>query len=139
MSKTKVQVSYGSFSQTYPPMPCRITIYTATGARHPVQAKIYRKTTADWEGGAEALVNDYLIGAGGGTTSGEHLLFEFECPPTQQYWQNHIQTPEFSPFPIFLDRMIGTCESRGFVITYPGGISRAPFPPQSAEELLASY
>jgi hypothetical protein len=119
-------------------MPCRITIYTATGARHPVEAKTYRKTGGDWEGGATALVNDVLIGTLG-TTTGEHVKFEFECPAPQQYWEIHIQTPEFSPFPNFLDRMIGSCENRGFVITYPGGISRAPFPPQSAEEVLACY
>ena len=139
MSKTTVEVTYLPFSPTYPPMPCRITIYTATAPRHPLEAKISKRTGGAWEGAGSGLVNDYLIGTQG-TTTGEQLRFEFDCPAPNQFWEIHIQTPPFSPFPNFLDSMIGSCENRGFQIAYPGGISRAQYvPPQSAAEVLANY
>lgn len=136
--KTSVHVTYLPYSVTWPPMPCRITIYTATGPRHPVEALIERKTDGDWQRQGTGLVNDYIIGAGG-TMNGEQLRFTFDCPAPDQYWEIHIQTPEFSPFPNFLDSMIGSCETRKFKIGYPGVISRSDLPVGSAEEVFAGY
>lgn len=136
--KTTVTVVYMGFPQTYPPLPCRITIYTATGARHPVMARIEKKTTGDWAPHGEGLVNDYQIGLDA-RNHDESLRFTFDCPAPDQFWEIHIQTPEFVPFPNFLDSLIGSCEPRAFMIAYPGGISRLVPPPRSEAEVVAGY
>jgi hypothetical protein len=118
---------------TYLPFPtpvvgyCRVTIYTATGPRHPVMADIKKSTMTGWESGGTMLVNDYPVGLVPSTFP-QVTKFEFDCPAPEQFWEIHIQTAPYNPLPNYLDSMIGSCEARGFVIVYPGIISRLPVP-----------
>lgn len=136
--KTAVLVSYAAFPSTAPPMPCLITIYTATGPRHPVTAQVEQKTVTGWEDKGTHLVNNYPIGTLG-TSFSEILKFTFDCPSPAQYWEIHIETPSFSPFPDYLDSMIGSCEPRSFAIAYPGIIVRESPRALAEAEVFANY
>lgn len=136
--KTAVYVSYLPFPSSAPPMPCVITIYTATGPRHPVEATVEQRTASGWEWKSDSLVNNYPIGTLG-TSFGEHLRFTFDCPAPGQYWEIHIETPSFSPFPNYLDSMIGSCEVREFAIAYPGIITRLNPRATTEAEVFAGY
>jgi hypothetical protein len=121
--KTSVLVTYMPFGG--PPIgSCRVTIYTATGPRHPVGAEVEQMTIpGQWTKQGTQDVNNFLVGAKSSFFP-EITRFTFECPFPPQYWEIHIQTPVYSPLPNFLDSMIGSCEPRGFVIQYPGVIAR---------------
>jgi len=122
--KTSVIVTYLPFSG--PPIGwCQITIYTATGPRHPVLAEISEKGLTGWEPKGTQLVNNYKVGLKPNSFS-EITLFTFDCPAPGQFWEIQFETPPYSPLPNFLDSMIPSCEPRGFVITYPGLIARVP-------------
>lgn len=121
--RTTVEVTYTPYPPVLPPAtPCQITIYTATGARHPVMATIEEKLPTGWVDRGEHLVNNWLVG--GLPVFGGGFKFTFDCPAPEQYWEIHIETPKFSPFPNYLDSMIGSCEDRSFTIVYPGIITR---------------
>ncbi len=136
--KTAVLVSYAAFASTLPPMPCIITIYTATGARHPVTAQVEQKSATGWDDKGTHLVNNYPIGTTA-TSFGEILKFTFDCPSPDQYWEIHIETMPFSPFPNYLDSMIGSCEPRSFAIAYPGIIVRESPRALAEAEVFANY
>src|ERR1043165_530562 len=122
--KTSVVVAYAPFLSEYPPVgACQITIYTATGPRHPVFAHIEQKSvTGEWEAKGDGLVNNYPIGLVG-SLLGEFLRFTFDCPAPQQYWEIHIETLPMNPLPSYLDSMIGSCEPREFENASPGALT----------------
>jgi hypothetical protein len=136
-NRTTVEVTCVAYPPTLPPIACQITIYTATGARHPVMATIEEKLPSGWVDRGEHLVNNWVVAAlplvGGG------FKFTFDCPSPAQYWEIHIETPKFSPFPDYLDSMIGSCENRSFTIVYPGIITREDPRLRSEAEVFANY
>jgi hypothetical protein len=136
--RTSVSVTYLPFPPQLP-MPCVITVYTATAPRHPVEARIESWSVTGWTDLGTGLVNNYPIGMAP-TIIGETLRFTFDCPAPQQYWEIHIETSPLSPFPNYLDSMIGSCESREFIITYPGIIVRSkPLLAATEAEVFANY
>lgn len=119
--RTLVVVTYLPFAS--PPVGfCFVTIYTATGPRHPVMAEIRESTMSGWKSETR-LVNNYPVGL---LPSAFPKVFQFifDCPAPEQFWEIHIQTAPYNPLPNFLDSMIPSCEARGFVIVYPGYIRR---------------
>jgi hypothetical protein len=138
--KTSVLVAYAPFPSEYPPVgACQITIYTATGPRHPVTALVEQKNmTGGWDDKGTHLVNNYPIGMVG-SLFGEILRFTFDCPAPQQYWEIHIETLPMNPLPSYLDSMIGSCEPREFAIAYPGVITRVTPHALSEEDVFANY
>lgn len=121
--QTQVIITYMPFGG--PPIgSCRVTIYTATGPRHPVSAQVEQMTIpGHWTNKGKQDVNNFLVGLNSSIFP-EITRFTFDCPFPPQWWEIHIQTPVYSPLPNFLDSMIGSCEGRGFAIQYPGVIAR---------------
>lgn len=138
--KTSVSVLYAPFPSAMPPVgACIITIYTATGPRHPVFAQIeQRNNTGGWDDKGSQFVNNYPIGLVG-SAFGELLRFTFDCPAPQQYWEIHIQTLPTNPLPNYLDSMIGSCESREFAIAYPGLITRVSPRALTEADVFSNY
>ena len=137
--RTTVEVTYAPFRFDLPrPGACQITIYTATGARHPVLAQVSERTLTGWVDRGEHLVNNWLVGSSG-MPQGEAFSFTFDCPAPEQYWEIHIETPSHSPLPNYLDSMIGSCENRSFTIMYPGSIIRDNPRLQSEADVFANY
>jgi hypothetical protein len=119
------------------PGGCPVTIYTATGARHPVLASVKERTMTGWVDRGEHLVNNWLVGSSG-MPQGEAFEFTFDCPAPDQYWEIHIETPSIL-LPDYLDSMIGSCENRSFTIVYPGGIIRDSPRVGSEADVFANY
>lgn len=137
--RTTVSVTYGPFRQGSPhPGGCPVTIYTATGPRHPVLARVKERTMTGWVDRGEHYVNNWLVGSSG-MPQGEAFEFTFDCPAPEQYWEIHIETPSLSPLPDYLDSMIGSCEDRSFTIVYPGSIIRDNPRLMSEAEVFANY
>jgi hypothetical protein len=135
---TTVSVSYAPYRLDLPmPGGCPVTIYTATGPRHPVMARIKERTITGWVDRGEHLVNNWLVGSAGNPL-GESWEFTFECPAPDQYWEIHIESPSWR-FPNYLDSMIGSCENRSFSILYPGTIIRDSPRARSEAEVFANY
>jgi hypothetical protein len=68
---TTVSVSYAPYRIDLPmPGGCPVTIYTATGARHPVMARIKERTNTGWVDRGEHLVNNWLVGSAEDRTTG---------------------------------------------------------------------
>lgn len=136
--RTTVTVSYAPFRMGNPhPGGCPVTIYTATGPRHPVLARVSERTMTGWVDRGEHYVNNWLVGSSG-MPQGESFQFTFDCPAPEQYWEIHIETP--APlFPNYLDSMIGSCENRSFTIMYPGSIVRDSPHLQPGEDVFAHY
>ena len=135
---TTVSVSYAPYRIDLPmPGGCPVTIYTATGARHPVMARIKERTNTGWVDRGEHLVNNWLVGSAGNPL-GEAWEFTFECPAPDQYWEIHIESPSWR-FPDYLDSMIGSCENRSFSILYPGSIIRDSPRALGEADVFANY
>lgn len=77
-----------------------------------------------WRSKGTQLVNNYHFGLMPSSIFAEFTKFTFDCPAPGQYWEIHIETLPFIPFPNFLDSMIGSCEVRSFAVLFPGIISR---------------
>ena len=133
---TTVTVTYAPCISGPLPGPCVVTIYTATGPRHPVLARVHERVLTEWVDRGTQYVNNWPVSP---LPLGHGLQFTFDCPAPDQYWEINIQTPRFSPFPDYRDSMIGSCEDRSFTIVYPGIITRDKPLVLSESEVFANY
>src|SRR4051812_36217770 len=107
--RTLVVITYLPFAG--PPIGfCYVTIYTATGPRHPVLADIEFSTMAGWHKAGTQLVNNFPVGLLPSTFPSV-FKFAFDCPAPNQFWEINIQTAPYNFLPDFLDSMIPSCES----------------------------